>query len=1447
MAPQHQLIYFVLVYICFTKTKSHLNKRDHLYLAYYMIKEILKHLVVALIFISVSGAFFWPYFEGKRIYQSDMVQYLGMSREIAHFEAENGRKPLWTNAMFGGMPSYQITTPDKGNYLFKLNRFLRFGRENQNPIGFFFTGMLAMYILLIVLKIDYRLAAIGGIAFGLATNNIILYEAGHLSKHSAVSYLPILIAGIVLTFRGRYWWGFFLFAIGFGLNLSANHIQITYYFFLTIPLFLIAEFFHRPKDQRFSQYLKACAILAIGFLLAIGSDVCNLWTTYEYSKETVRGNSILTTSEDEFVDSTFVTSRNTGLDYNYAMEWSNGSFDLLACIIPGAAGTASRAKLFSGSKLFQELPQIGTGQPGKYRAPLYWGSLPFTNGPAYFGIVLFFFFVIGLFIIEGPIKWWIGTSVALIVLLSMGKNLPTFNQFVFDHIPLYNRFRTPNSILSIAPVMISLLGIMTMHKLLLKDTSPDHWRLIRKISIRFVVGLLALALLGPYLFSFSSALDVQYQSSGFDLENLISDRKTLFIYDTLRSLGLIGLVFILLWAYLKHHISLMPTLLAFGLLVGLDFWTVNRRFIDYDSFQEVRKYEHAFDPRPVDLEIANDPDPDFRVLDWTINTFSSASTSYHHNTVGGYHAAKLRRYQDIIDRYLIRGDRGVINMLNTKYIIQLGEDGVPELFRNQEALGHAWIVDSVVMANSADGEIETLDSIDLPRIAVVHQEYAEYLDGFNPDTNAQIKLVEYQPDHLVYSSEGSTENLAVFSEIWFGPDKGWQAFLDGQPVEHIRANYVLRALRIPAGTHRIEFVFKPSSFYKGRIVSRISSAFILYGFIWFIGLTLFIKPNNSREIKTKRKKRRLLKQEADRSTKVPVLEDRLNTPSKHIPVLEQPVPLPELMESTNASIFLNPGFLAKFFKITSFIVLLIMLSLSLGSGVNADDEYQTDYSEKLVRFYTTLGQDTSALNIDKGKMHLYGGAFDLTTGIVNHLLRFDPYDAAYHRLRHLFIALLGFLVIWFSSLLAKEIGGWRAAILTLLFLFLSPRFLGHSLMNPKDIPFATGYIIAIYFMIRFFKNFPKVHRNDVIGITMGVGLALGTRAGGLLLIVFFMLFGAIHFAINNGLRNWNFRVIGQYLKCLVPISLFGYLLAILFWPAALLNPLHHPLLALTSFSNLEIYIRLLFEGENMMSNQIPTDYILIWMWKTIPLFCIVGIIGSILFFNTLMKKYALFPLIVLLVSGIFPALYIALQHSVLHDGWRHLLFIYPSLVILAALFWVALTNYFREKKMYRYIGYAFIGITCLECALFIARNHDYPYVYFNPLAGGMKKAFGNFETDYWGLGVKPAIDWMQDQKILDPEMVDSITIATSFYYNLTHQLDASFRNKVKVKYLRYPDRYNENWDYAIYPSRYVPGIQLRSGYWPPQETVHSIRADGVPLVAILKGRGRRHPTGTKSS
>lgn len=1398
-----------------------------------MKKIALQTLSAIVIFIALSAVFFWPYLEGQRIYQSDIVQYLGMTQEINKVEKEIGRKPLWTNAMFGGMPTYQINTPHKGNYLFQINQLLRLGRENQNPIGFLFTGMLSMYLLLMVLRLDYRLAIIGGIAFGLATNNIILYEAGHLSKLSAISYLPLMTAGLILAYRRQYWWGFFLFSAGFGLNLSANHVQMTYYFFLIIPFFLLPVLIRAVKAQTLPAYLKASVFLLLGFVLALGSAVSNLWSTYEYSKETIRGNSVLTTAEDEFVDSTFLVSKSSGLDWNYAMEFSNGAIDLLACVIPGAAGSSSQARLFDHSELSKELQQQGAIEPAKLRAPLYWGALPFTSGPVYFGVVMVFFFILGLFIIKGPLKWWLGLSSLFIILLSMGKNLPVLNEWIYHYIPLYNKFRTPNSILSIISLMITLLGILALHKIFLNESKQDYWPLIKKTGVRLITFMLSLVLLGPYLFSFGSPLDVQYELGGIDLEKLVADRKYMFRRDSLRSALLISVAMIILWVYIRKRIKIIPAILCLGILILFDFWAIDCRFINRDSFEPERKYQRVFDPRPVDDQISRDPDPNFRVLDWTVNTFNSSTTSYFHKSIGGYHAAKLRRYQDVIEQYLVRGDRGVLNMLNTKYIIQTGDDGNPVVLNNLEVLGNAWLIDSFYFVETANEELEALDHINPADVAVIHSEYRPYLQELIADTTGEINLVRYIPDHLTYSVKSTGEMFAVFSEIWYGPEKGWDAYVDGKPVEHIRVNYLLRGLRIPPGEHTVEFIFQPRSFYTGRTISRITSALILYGFIWFIGMQLFARSFSTKAKKPKKKGEPDLL--LDDMT---IFRHDLKVKSGKTVSSPDPGTISEAESIIPARpadfrIFSDHRLLPRVFYILSGIILIVMLGMSLGSGINADEEYQTDYAERLVNFYTSFGKDTSALYIEKGNMHLYGGFFDLTTGLVNHLLGFNEYDSGYHRVRHLFIALLGFITIWFASLLTSRIAGWRAAILVLLFLFLSPRFLGHSMMNPKDIPFATGYIMAIYFMVRFFSKLPKPHWIDLGGIILGIGIALGTRAGGLLVIAFLLVFGAIDFLLKYPFRKWTFQNIGHYLKYLLLLSAGGYFLAVLFWPAALVDPLYHPLEALRSFEDLNVYIRLLFKGENVMSDQVSGDYVLVWMWKTIPVFCLTGIIGSIALFNTTMKKYPILPVLILLITAIFPVLYILIQKSVLHDGWRHLLFIYPSAAILAVLFWIGLENHLKERKIILYSIYGLLGLTLIESGIFIFRNHSYPYVYFNPVAGGLKKAYGNFETDYWGISVKGAVDWMEDQQILDAQMTDTITVATSFYYNVTHQLAAGYRNKVKIIYLRYSERYREKWDYAIYPSRFVDGIQLRSGNWPPSETIHTINANGVPLVAIL--------------
>ncbi|MCP3931974.1 MAG: tetratricopeptide repeat protein [Bacteroidetes bacterium] len=526
----------------------------------------------------------------------------------------------------------------------------------------------------------------------------------------------------------------------------------------------------------------------------------------------------------------------------------------------------------------------------------------------------------------------------------------------------------------------------------------------------------------------------------------------------------------------------------------------------------------------------------------------------------------------------------------------------------------------------------------------------------------------------------------------------------------------------------------------------------------------------------------------------------------------------------------------KIFKITGGVILAIMLLLSLGSGINGDDEYQNDYSEKLVNYYLSMGADTSALHIEKGKMHYYGGFFDLTTGLANRALGNDVFDTSYHHVRHLFNAIFGFLAIFFSALLAKEIAGWRAGILVLIFMFLSPRFLGHSLMNPKDIPFAAGFAVAIYYLVLVLKVMPKVQWKYLIGLSLGIALALATRAGGMLLFGYLFLFLAIHFWMKYGLPGIfkEGKALGIYAATAIGVSLVAYILAIVFWPAALVDPLHHPMEALTEFSKLGVRIRVLFMGDNIMSDNAAWYYPLLWIFKTIPLFVLVGFIGSLFIILRLLKSYSPLPVLLVLFATIFPVFYVIYKDSILHDGWRHLYFIYPTMVVAAGLFWITAEKMLEKSKVQTYVLYALLGIFVLESAVFIARNSQYPYVYFNMASGGISSAFGNYETDYWGVSVKQALDWMENEGIIGPDMQDTIILGTTFYYGVDRQSREKYNRKVRTKYVRFNQRYMEEWDYGIFPSRFFRGGHLRNDSWPNSKSIHTVKANGVPLLAVEK-------------
>jgi len=528
--------------------------------------------------------------------------------------------------------------------------------------------------------------------------------------------------------------------------------------------------------------------------------------------------------------------------------------------------------------------------------------------------------------------------------------------------------------------------------------------------------------------------------------------------------------------------------------------------------------------------------------------------------------------------------------------------------------------------------------------------------------------------------------------------------------------------------------------------------------------------------------------------------------------------------------------------------LLWMLFLSFGSGINADDKFQCDYSDKLVNYYSTFGKDTAALNIPDGNMHLYGGFFEIATGFANKVLGFKQGEIGYHNVRHAGSAIMGWIAILCAALLAREIAGWRAGGLTLLILLVSPRFIGDSLMNPKDIPFAAGYMMAIYNIVAVLNRMPSPRSWNIAGLVGGLAIALATRAGGLLPFAILFLFSGLHFLLKNGgfaaLRNT--KSLGRYAAITLGTAIAGYVLALLFWPYALQSPLKNPFIALSRFSELEVRIKVLYEGVNIMSDKLPWHYPLKWIAYTIPLAALVGFAGSILLLPRLLKRFNPLWVILVLFAAIFPVFYVVYKHAIIHDGWRHLTFSYAPLVVAAGLFWGELMISFRQKKALVYGVLAAAVLLLADSAFFIATNAQYPYVYFNPIKGGTKGAYGEFETDYWGISVRQGIEWMEQQGILKPDMPEMVVIATNMYYS-TRQLTAKYGDKVKVKYLKWEKRCDDAWDYGLYPTRFLDGSTLRSGKWPPDNAVHIVEAGGAPLLAILKDNNRNCALGVAAA
>lgn len=799
--------------------------------------RILTHVGAILLFWALSALYFQPQLEGKVIEQGDIVQYEGMAKEVDNYRKQTGVLSLWTNAMFGGMPTYQINTIKDGNFLQIVDHATRL--FTKEPIGRFAAAMICFYIMMIALGASPWLSIAGAIAFGLTTNNLILYEAGHNTKVRAISFLPLMAAGLLLTFKGNRLWGGLLFALGVGVNVMSNHVQMSYYFFITLLVLGVAQLIYDIQRGEIISFAKSAGVLILAGLIGLGTSASNLLPTYEYSRDTMRGAPILKNAPGEGNPQS--SSETEGLSWDYAMQWSNGGVDLFSAFIPGVAGGGSQETVGPNSAIATDLRAKGMRIPAELPAPLYWGKLPFTSGPIYFGAVVFLLAVLGAIWVKGPVKWWLAGGAALTFLLSLGSNFEAFNRLFFDYFPLYNKFRTPNSVLSVTAFLLPLLGALGVAQLV-KASDEDKAAMQRGLYIGG--GVLAAIsmffwIMGPSFFDFNTSGDARYAEAGYDINAIIDDRKALMQSDALRTLALLLLSGGLIWAYITRRLSAPVMMAGLALLTTFDLWTVGRRYINNADFVNASRYKENFTPRPVDEEILRDKDPNYRVMDLTDNTFNSTKVSYFHKSIGGYHAAKLQRYQDLIDRHMTKGNQKVLDMLNTRYFIVGGEGGEPQVQRNPQALGNGWFVDSLWRVTTPNEEIDALKDFNPAKHAVVLEaEFGDYLKGFTPDTSgaSALRLTNYLPYHLTYESDAAGEQLAVFSEIWYGPNKGWQAYVDGQPVDHIRANYALRAMRVPAGKHTIEFKFDPASYRTGKLVSTVCSSAILLTLLGLAGM-----------------------------------------------------------------------------------------------------------------------------------------------------------------------------------------------------------------------------------------------------------------------------------------------------------------------------------------------------------------------------------------------------------------------------------------------------------------------------------------------------------------------------------------------------------------------------------------------------------------------------------
>jgi hypothetical protein len=838
-----------------------------------LFKRSIPHAIAVLGFFLITFAYFYPNFQGKVLNAHDNFTSAGNSKELIDHMKIYDEQPFWTNNLFSGMPAYHISTISYANLIRYVYNSTTLGMK---PVHNFFLYMVGFYILLLVLGLNTWQSAIGAVCFGLSTYFVIIIGAGHNTKAAAIVYMAPIIAGIILTFRKRYLLGAAITAFFLAMELQTNHLQITYYLLIMLLIYGGLKIYEIIRDKEFLHFGKVAGYLAVAGILAIGANSTRLMLSIEYSKHSTRGQSELTDNSG---------NQTSGLDKNYVTGWSYGVAETFTFLIPDFAGGKSGGSLDTDSETYQELRRrnVPNAKDIIRQVPLYWGGQPSQSGPVYVGAFVCFLFVLGLFLVKGTMKWWLLIVTVLGISLAMGKYFMTLTDFWLDYVPLYNKFRSVTMAHVMAEFAMPLLGLLALKEIVSGKLQEKKVMNALKIALGITGGICVVFMIMPgAFFDFSSPSDSRLLESGwpqFLLDAIIMDRESILQKDALRSFTVIAVAAGLMMLFVKGKIKENVFYLTLMVLVLTDMVPVNKRYVSNDNFKRAKVKTISMQPTGADISILQQEftgnegaealyadlvarakeerksakrgkrnlsqedmldlqfsalnfNSNYRVMNLTVSTFNDASTGYFHKSIGGYHGAKMKRYMELVSYHLGQRNQRVINMLNTKYFIVPGQDKAPTAQQNPGALGNAWFVSNIEYVPNADAENEALGRFDPSITAIVDQRFEPMLANFaldSTDIQGTITMLDYKPNRLEYESDLAKDRLAVFSEIYYEPS--WNAYIDGELAEHFRVNYVLRAMVIPAGKHKIEFKFEPVLFGVGEKIALVCSFLVILMFL----------------------------------------------------------------------------------------------------------------------------------------------------------------------------------------------------------------------------------------------------------------------------------------------------------------------------------------------------------------------------------------------------------------------------------------------------------------------------------------------------------------------------------------------------------------------------------------------------------------------------------------